>query len=246
MTVRRNEASSIEPYYEDADVTIYHADCRDLDLTVPYAVTITDPPYGSSYYSSDRDAFTADLVRRWIANGKLAVFGWPEALAALCVAIERTPDEWVCWHPTNARMRGMNLHGLWRESEHIAVFGHGEWGRLRQPRVVTTTPMPQRGTRIKDATGDVRMGDVWSEPSPNLNPRQYHRRHHPNEKPVAVMERLILSLTEPGQVVIDPFMGSGTTLLAARNLGRKAIGVDVAEEYCAKAVSRLAQVELAA
>lgn len=64
---------------------------------------------------------------------------------------------------------------------------------------------------------------------------------HPTEKPVELMERIIEMLTPPDGTVLDPFAGSGTTLVAARNLGRRAIGIEQSREYCDIAVRRLAQ-----
>jgi len=232
-------------FFDEDGVSIWNCDCREFLPLDSVAAVITDPPYGSGYYLSDDDSFSPALAAQLLEMGKLAVFGWPEALSALCIAVEQPADEWICWNPTNGRTRGFNVHGLWRESEHIAVFGKGDWGRLKQPRRPTTTQMPGEGKRIKDdETGDVRMGDVWTDPSPNLNPRQYHKRHHPNEKPLPVLERLILALTEPGDTVLDPFMGSGTTLIAARNLGRRAIGIEVDQAHCETTLSRLGQPEL--
>ena len=63
---------------------------------------------------------------------------------------------------------------------------------------------------------------------------------HPTQKPLALM-RWCLSLVPEAQTVLDPFMGSGTTLVAARLEGRKAVGIEISEEYCEKAVRRLAQ-----
>lgn len=236
-----------EPYYEEDGITIWHEDCRGrLASMGAEAVVITDPPYGSGYYASDNGSFSPDIAKALLAIGPMAVFGWPEKLCGLSAALGQQPDEWICWNPANGRTRGFNVQGLWRESEHIAVFGNGDWGQLRQPRRPTTTPMPDRDKRISGAIGDVRMGDVWTDPSPNLNPRQYHKRHHPNEKPLPVMERLVLALTEPGDTVFDPFCGSGTTLIAARNLGRRAVGIEIDEAHCETAVGRLGRPELVA
>lgn len=233
----------MKPFYDEDGITIYHGDCREILPTLePADAAIIDPPYSTNYYASDDASFSPELAYKMI--GPLAVFGWPEALCGLAAALDQQPDEWICWAPTNGRMRGMNRHGLWRESEHIAVFGKGDWGRLRQPRRPTTTPMPEKDKRVKGDSGPVRMGDVWTDPSPNLNPRQYHKRHHPNEKPVPILERLILALTEPDDTVLDCFMGSGTTLVAARNLGRRAVGIEVEEEHCETAVARLGEPSL--
>jgi site-specific DNA-methyltransferase (adenine-specific) len=73
----------------------------------------------------------------------------------------------------------------------------------------------------------------WSSHKPN---------GHPSEKPVKLMYRLIKET--PGDIILDPFMGSGTTLVAAKQLGRRAIGIEIEEKYCKIAVERLAQENL--
>lgn len=235
-----------EPYFDEDGITLYCGDCRDVlsGLNLSAAVVITDPPYGSGYYESDTDVFGGGLLKRFVGWGPTAIYGWPERLVGLCVAADLMPDEWVTWAPTNGRMRGFNRQGLWRESEHIAVFGKGDWGALKQPRVKTTTPMPRRGSRTAEGDGGARMGDVWREPSPNLNPRQYHNRLHPNEKLVVHGARLILALSKPGDLIVDPFAGSGPFLAAARNLGRRAVGIEIEEKHCATAVERLSSENL--
>jgi len=68
---------------------------------------------------------------------------------------------------------------------------------------------------------------------------------HPSPKPIPLMQRLLEVVTEPGDLILDPFMGSGATLRAAKNLGRKAIGIDSIESYCDVAAMRLRQEVLA-
>jgi site-specific DNA-methyltransferase (adenine-specific) len=64
---------------------------------------------------------------------------------------------------------------------------------------------------------------------------------HPTEKPEPLMAELVTLFTDPGETILDPFMGSGTTLVAAKRLGRKAIGIEIEEKYCEIAAKRLAQ-----
>lgn len=228
-----------EPYYQDDVVTIYHGDCREILPTLAADALITDPPYGTNYYPTDTDTLSVPLFREWLEGFEaVAVFGWPEKLTGLCSLADHNPSEWITWWPINGRSRGFNRLGLWREVECIAWFGKAEWGRLRQPRTVTTTKMPNPGVRgNKDEVGEARMGDVWRDASPNLNPNQPPRLH-PNEKPVSVMRKL---LTVSDGTVVDPFMGSGTTLRAAKDLGRRAIGIEVEERYCEVAANRMCQ-----
>jgi site-specific DNA-methyltransferase (adenine-specific) len=64
---------------------------------------------------------------------------------------------------------------------------------------------------------------------------------HPTQKPVDLFKYLVLTYTNPGDLILDPFMGSGTTLLAAQQLGRRVIGIDDKIKYCKTAKNRLAQ-----
>lgn len=236
-------------YYDEGGCTIYHADCRDV-LPLSADATITDPPYGLGSYETDTNVFTGAMLRSF--QQPCAVFGWPERLVDLCIGAEMTPDEWVTWWPTNGAIRGTNFGGLWRESECIAVFGAAlGFAQLREARSDKSRQMVAAQPLVKYASDKARgtshgdlnerhLGDVWIDAAPGLGFNARYRCH-PNEKPVAVLSRLVLALTDSGDVVLDPFMGSGTTLRAAKNLGRRAIGIEIEERYCEIAARRLAQ-----
>ena len=68
---------------------------------------------------------------------------------------------------------------------------------------------------------------------------------HPTEKPIRLFQSFVEQFSDPGETILDPFMGSGTTLRAAKDLGRKAIGIEIEEKYCEIAVKRLKQEVLA-
>lgn len=246
-------AATVTPYYEDDAVTIYHGDALDvMPQLVDVDAVITDPPYGSGHYETDTRVLTGQLLATWVDCWPTSVFGWPERLVALCMEATRVPDEWVTWWPTNGAIRGMNRRGLWRESEAIAVFGKHTFPALRQARGassqkltkpgVVDRPTARAGTDGDPATRHV--GDVWTDPAPGLA-FQHADRLHPNQKPIGVMLRLVEALTSPRGTVLDPFMGSGTTLRAAKDLGRKAIGVELDERYCEIAAKRMGQEVLA-
>lgn len=243
------------PYYDDGSCVIYHGDCRRF-LPIQSGATITDPPYGTGKYLTDTNVFDSEMLNA-LADTTLilAVFGYPERLVRLCVKAGRTPDEWITWWPTNGSMKGPSLvaTALPRECEVIACFGVGQWSRLRRARSGTegfTFDLERSGknsflgTSRQNLTEDARLGDVWREPSPGIgfNSRD---RLHPNMKPLGVLARLVLALSDPGDMILDPFMGSGTTLLAAKTLGRKSIGIEIEERYCEIAARRLGQEVLA-
>ena len=91
------------------------------------------------------------------------------------------------------------------------------------------------GGVIKNGGQDAHSFTIGSEP----------QFPHPSQKPLKFMRFLIVRLSEENQTILDPFMGSGTTLVAAKQLGRKAIGIEIEEKYCEIAVKRLAQEVLA-
>lgn len=238
----------MKPYYEDEWVTIYHADCADL-LPIAADAVVTDPPYGYGSYATDTDGFPllTDLIQ---SVSCAAVFGYPELLVRWCAETGLVPTEWVTWWPINGACRGFNLAGLRRESEHVAFFGKHLLASLRQPRDPKAIRR-QYERKGKDDKGlskgeeaTRRLGDVWTDTAPGLA-FQSKKRLHPNEKPITLLQRLVAGTTPPGGIVLDPFMGSGTTLRAAKNLGRKAIGIEIEERFCEVAASRMGQEVLA-
>lgn len=238
-----------EPYYDDGTCVIYHGDCREYLYATSAADALAwdticaDPPYGTNSYATDRDV--QDVLVR-LLHFRAAVFGWPEALVAACVEARVVPTEWVTWWPTNAAMRSFNPSGALREVECIAVFGETAFGSLREERSAKSASIVAAGyvngsTRVaRKEVPTRRIGDLWTDPSPGLGFNS-HVRVHPNEKPLTLMRRLIEGVSNAGDVVLDPFMGSGTTLRAAKDLGRRAIGIEVEERYCEIAAKRLAQ-----
>lgn len=231
----------MKPYYDDGAVTIYHADYLDLVEHLDTDVVITDPPYGTGHYRSDNNVFTSGhwLLSRFAVRHKTtAVFGWPENLVRLCSDALVCPDEWITWWATNKTTRSS---GLLRECECIAVFG--EMPGLERATVPRSGVDPVTSGIHRSRGNDVenrRAGDVWREAAPGMA-FNAHERQHPNEKPMPLMRRLVDLCSSTGQTVLDPFCGSGTTLRAAKDLGRKAVGVEIEERFCEVAAKRCSQ-----
>jgi site-specific DNA-methyltransferase (adenine-specific) len=208
------------PYYEDDLVTLYHGDCREVTEWLEADVLVTDPPYGSQGLAGSYGRRNG-TVGRVIANDlttearDAALSAWGGVRAVACFGTPRLPDppgEWTDRLVWDKREPGIN-GGAWRYV-HESIFVRGEgWHR----------PSPSSFSII-------------SVPSGNGTPE---KSDHVHAKPVLLMHRL-LEAAPPGAIA-DPFSGSGSTLLAAKLIGRRAIGVEIEERYCEIAAKRLAQ-----
>ena len=219
----------MKPYYEAAGITIYHGDCREVLQTIPrvwashpgiprHDVLLTDPPYGIEYESgSDRtEGFSRSIVGDKDTSLRDSVIGWWGDGPALVFG------SWKAQRPTGTRMilvwdqggaLGMGALDLpWKPSwQEVYVLGRGFTGR-RDGAVLRCPPVQSMAS---------------------------NGRVHPHEKPLQLLTKL-LAKCPPG-AVLDPFMGSGTTLVAAKDLGRRAIGIEIEERYCEIAARRLSQ-----
>lgn len=208
------------PYYDEDGITIYNADCLDvLPHLDPddFAALVTDPPYGIAYKSNQRrDTLADSIVGDEDTSLRDAVLGWWGDRPAIVFGswrVQRPVDTraLLVWDTKGAL--GMGALDLpWKPAhQEVYVLGRGFEGR--------------RGT------------DVLTYPPVQSMAR--NGRQHPHQKPVPLMVDL-LGKCPPG-TVIDPFMGSGSTLRAAKDLGRPAVGIEVDERYCEIAVQRLGQ-----
>lgn len=208
----------MQPYYEDDLVTLYHGDCMELaDLWTCADVLVSDPPYGIAYVSNfsklGRSAPIAGDSDSAKRDWMLELWGDRPALVFGTWRVARPAGvrQLVVWDKGNTPSLG-DLKIPWGPShEEVYVLGSGFVGK-RSGSVV----------RVNMLSGS-------SKDRPN----------HPTPKPVALMETLIAKC--PPGVVADPFAGSGSTLVAAKALGRKAIGVELEEKYCEVSAKRLAQ-----
>lgn len=211
----------MKPYYDDGQVTIYHGDCFDLvdvwDLAG--AVLVTDPPYGMAYRSdypkkggpSAPVAGDQDTTER---DRVLEVWGDRPALVFGTWRIPRPVNtrQLIVWDKGESPGMG-DLSMPWGPAhEEVYVLGIGFTGR-RKPNVLRY---------------------------PTLNPAAAKRPGHPTPKPEELMRDLI-AYCPPLATIVDPFAGSGTTLRAAKDLGRRAIGVELEERYCEIAARRMGQ-----
>lgn len=234
------------PYYSDDLVTIYHGDLRDVMPGLePESVTLlwTDPPYGHQNHVDDLNSRLNEhrqLVGRPIANdGADEMREIVDAMLTLAVPL-LNPDCCCCCggggpKPTFAWLaERMDRGGL--SFFHSVIWdkvnpGLG-WRFRRQHEMVMVAH--RTGGRLAWADNDRAVGNVIRMSPPR-------NRLHPNQKPDTLPGLFIDWATKPGDLVLDPFMGSGTTLDAAKRQGRRAIGIELDEEQCEIAAQRCSQ-----
>lgn len=205
----------MKPYYEQDGVTIYHGDAREIAGQVAYDVVLTDPPYGTG------QKVAYDVFRDTLAN-------W-QPLADWLVDLPQ---------PMAFTLSHTRLFDLKRRPQWLGV-----WDKMYTSGIVHVGASPTWEPICfynlpNQSRGRGRWDDVFRYVGRGF-PALDERLPHPCPKPIALYRRLVQVL--PDGVVIDPFMGSGTTLLAAKDLGRRAIGIDVSEAYCELAARRLSQ-----
>jgi len=242
----------LTPYYSDEWLTIYHGDCRDiLPLLPAESVTLlwTDPPYGHGNHAGD---FNARLnEHRGIENRPIANDGASEMrevvdeMLKLSVPLLR-PDCCCCCcccggggpRPTFAWLaERMDRDGL--SFFHSVIWdkvnpGLG-WRYRRQHEMVMVSH--REGGKLAWAEGQGAVSNVVSLSAPR-------QRLHPNEKPLGLVTGFVARHSAPGDLVLDPFMGAGTTLVAAKSLGRRAIGIELDEAFCEIAARQASQESL--
>ncbi|WP_394843784.1 site-specific DNA-methyltransferase [Pendulispora brunnea] len=125
--------------------------------------------------------------------------------------------------------------------EPLAASTLATWGVNKQRAVYAESGRRARSSTTREATAGVPMGDVWDIGV--IAPVARERTGYPSQKPEALLERLLQSLSDPGDLVLDPYAGSGTTLSVAARLGRRFVGIDASEVAIATATRRLSALE---
>jgi len=229
-----------EPYYDDGQITIYHADCRDiLPHLAPGSVdlVLTDPPYGVQYVTAWRSR--DDPLVAKIAND--------ESLNIVCDAmplLDRLLKEDRHAYAFASPMKigeAAAILSEWWQVKNLLVWDKGDAGTVGD---------------LEAGYGVNWEGIVYASkgrrPLNGKRPRTIYRYEwsstrdpvHPTVKPIGLLSWLVSKSSNDGELILDPFMGSGTTLRAAKDLGRRAIGIEIEERYCEIAVRRLQQAVL--
>ena len=219
----------LEPYYQNDYVTLYHGDAAGLEGGGRDGdVTITDPPYNRDYhYDGYKDNLPEKVWLDMLAKVcplPCVLILYPEDMYKFSHHIGVIPTRVVSWvYPSNTP----------RQSSSVGFFGlKPDLSKGGQPY---RNPKDKRIKKLIAAGKQARLYDWWEVNQ--VKNVSAEKTGHPCQIPVEVMDRII-TIT-PTKRILDPFSGSGTTLLAAQKHKRKAIGVEISMDYCNIIANRL-------
>lgn len=215
----------MKPFYQDNAVTIYHGDCREILPGIPKVdLVLTDPPYeitatgggigATRKYLQDTVGFTDCGFDYKILDGF---------------------ENWFCFGTLRQVPKLIEAAGNRR-------WMLVTWNKPNPCPLVNGNYLPDTEYIIHAFLPGCLYGDYSDKARFIVHPLgDKEDGRHPNEKPIKVISKLVQLGSLPGHLILDPFLGSGTTLRAAKNLGRRAIGIEIEEKYCEIAAKRMAQ-----
>lgn len=208
----------MKPYYEHNGIQIWHGDCRDILPQLPKVdLVLTDPPYGHGWRGIDSHSAG---TRNWTNRRHEAIKGFDTPF---------DPSPWLGYR-------------------YVILWGANHYADKLPPSAAWLVWDKRDGTATNNLSdcelawtnigGSARLfHHMWNG---LCRDSEIGKHLHPTQKPVTLMRWCLLRVPD-ANLILDPFMGSGTTLRAAKDLGRKAIGIEIEERYCEIAVQRLSQ-----
>lgn len=225
------------PYYQDDHVTIYLGDCLELieQLETP-DVVITDPPYGANTHKQAKTNRGSHAVKAITEFGSITYDELSEVLAL------SNPRRWMILTTEFRHAAAMED----QPPKGFELLRIGVWLKSCGGTPQISGDRPAMGWEAIAYLHNATEPKRWNAGGKHGN---YYlptvRDEHQSSKPLSMYRSFIERFTDLGDLVLDPFMGSGTTLRAAKDLGRKAIGIEIDEKYCEIAARRMGQEVLA-
>lgn len=230
------------PYFDDGGIVIYHGDCRDvLPRLGPVDHAICDPPYSEHVHGKQRRGGNRHRDGVVCEGRELGFDALTDDVRRFCGAwFSANVERWI------AVFSDTESAGLWRDMITVDYVRTAFWRKVGgapqftgdRPAVAceAITLCHRPGRKRWNGGGKQGFYDV-----PIVVGHGLEGRYHTTQKPIELMTQLICDFTDPGDLILDSFMGSGTTLAAAKRLGRRAIGIELNEKYCYTAAKRLQQ-----
>ncbi len=215
----------LKPYYDHGGITIYHADCREIIEGINFDAIITDPPYG--VFLGEVGTGQEILKKQ---TGYSLFQDSVDYLRGVCIP---ALTDALRKSKRGAVFCGNRNLWLYPPAEEVgcwfvpAATSRGKWGFNCANLILYYGKDPMAGL---GSTANSKMLQISSD---NVD--------HPCPKPMKIVSWLVSKASAIQDIILDPFMGSGTTLRAAKDLGRKAIGIEIEEKYCEIAAKRLQQ-----
>jgi site-specific DNA-methyltransferase (adenine-specific) len=242
------------PYFADETVQVFMGDCREVvpELKLTADCIVADPPYGETSLPWDRwpdgwPTAISDTARSMWCFGSMRMF-----LDRRDEFVFWRLSQDVVWHKQEAV--GAVTDRFRRNHEHALHWYRGQWGDVHHDAVKDAGVASTKRTTFRAAMGKQWHGDrgpsAWVDDGTRYAktvitaPNMIGRAFHPTEKPIGILDPLIRYACPPGGVVLDPFAGSGSTAVAARLSGRRAVLVEADERYCELIAKRMAQAPL--
>ena len=239
----------IEPYYQDKWVTIYHGDCREILPQLPKVdLVLTDPPYGynefGDFTGEEANMFWRDLI-----------YSLENIMAIGCSFYTFTGWKYYCEARLNIKEHLKYLKTLiWDKRTFIGTRGDIKtltYHNISEPIILAY----KNGTDITFNLEDVRIPTIHNDPRSNpkgkrpgdiisviaIRNNDSSKLDHKGQKPSELLEIFVKASSNKDDLILDPFLGSGTTAFCAKKLGRRCIGIEIEERYCEIAANRCSQ-----
>jgi len=243
----------VKPYYQDKWVTIYHGDCREILPELPKVdLVLTDPPYQVTNDTNDiMDWSIWSLVVAKLKDGcGLFTFCGQATIDIFMLELKTQGLTWlntIIWHYDNTMVRERRRFGI--SYDPILFYSKGrlvsfDCDSVRveyKSKERLKTPVYKNGKAwMPNPLGALRK-DVWAIPAITSPAYTDEKVGHKWQKPIAVLEPMIQATTTQNQIILDFFLGSGTTAVVAKKLQRRCIGIEIEERYCEIAAKRCSQ-----
>ena len=221
---------------------VYNSDCIKIMSKFPSEsidLIIADPPYnvGKDYgNSSDKqtneeykkftDLWMEESYRILKKGGTIYTFGGKQNISYMfekLKSLNMNYISWIVWHYTQGQGR---TKGFSSRHDDILMFSKGGNYKFNLDNI----RIPQKYFRTRNNMKGANPGDVWK--LSHIHYCEHGRTNHPTQKPHALYERMILASSDEGDVILDPFAGSGSSLVVAKKTNRKYIGIEIEEKYC--------------